>query len=1125
MEKDKIPQKQPPQGGQVEHEGSWTSGFESKHTPTAQPPSEPLTANPAEEPRHAEEGEYEPETVVFERGGFADPNHPAEGNGKGIKVVMPPGLDGPTALVHAVMAMMRLTEAEARAMIGKEHMQWTSYVQDGQYLDRMGNAVHILNFKPKYAERTAHEPATLKPQDKGELAQYKAFKLYLLDHDGDHIRDPYVQYDRWATDMGFFVDEPTLQVGAANMDGPRNDYAQTREAIVQYVVWERLRAKRESLAPGIEIDAREGHEEMKATVQGMADSLPALLDDGQLRQFLPDGYHGAWVALHARMIVAQGALEKGDPGFLGNPELGARIVELGAWFVQHGEDKIALLHYPDAWELDAMFGSDDMAEALRLTATAASRPGGEDFGIEQGQALLHLYYKLTFALMQVAGRIIAEPTKTAPALAVDEADIDLQGKEIENRGKAGAAMLGLMYAHPSAKKVSATFYPEAETKDFRQGGEKNGGDDWSEGMALELFLWHDADAGEWVLEDFSTVDAHKENRAKGAADAPVPAALFEELNSKLRFPKGALYYRCPDEASYRILRTSEPTEWSDWLRWAAIAGLMVGMAVASVGTSIPAQAVMIGSAVAMAGAEVASMAEESGQGMLTTERVVVHSALIASCVLGGTTGAFGILEKLGKLGATGGNVARVVAGLQVGADGVCVAVFTEEAFKGLEAAADDPEGVTFTRLLAFFLQMGMNGLMLYGMKGSMMEAAGGKEVAGLNGGASAMPTKDRAATIKALREEQASLNDELSRIWKEEGVAAFIPMIKADMNTLGAAGSLPGGISVPNYRRLFRIIGKMASNGLELNVQTVLKRLEGLGARSGDLLRSDLNIIEECIRDVRRADLTAEEIAFIDSYHLNVEGTELTNYELRDLHGKGYKVNPETGKLITPVGREVDFSRSMLSPELRTKLINFEKRMDFSSYPDLMELAELRQQQRELVAEMRREIKARQAAGETVGEAEMAAFNKATSEIGVMSEQIAEKSLQKYLDGEGFIQIYPKEGAPSSKSGDFDRIYLKQDGDRYQVFEVKGGASPIGDRLINNVEGVKKGSVAQQGTLAYLKQIIYEMGQKEASKEMAKSLEKALTAKRLDYLYYRQAFTEGGGLKNPEIGQFDIRKL
>jgi hypothetical protein len=339
--------------------------------------------------------------------------------------------------------------------------------------------------------------------------------------------------------------------------------------------------------------------------------------------------------------------------------------------------------------------------------------------------LLHIYYKLTFALMQVAGRIISEPGKKV-ARPVDDADIDLQGKQIENRGKAGAAMLGLMHAHPSAQKVSATFYPEQETKDFRQGGEKSEGDDWSDGMALDLFLWHDAEAGEWVLEDFSTVDAHKENRAKGAEDAPVPAALFEELNSKLRFPKGALYYRCPDEASYRILRTTEPWTMADWLRMVAMAGLAVGIAVATAGAAIPAQVIMVGSSVFMAGAEVASMVEESEQGMLTTERVVVHGALIASCILGGATAS------LKMAGMTGTSVARVVAGLQVGADGVCVAVFSHEAFEGLKAAADDPEGVTFMRLLAFFLQMGMNGLMLYGMKGSLAEAAGAKPRAEVN---------------------------------------------------------------------------------------------------------------------------------------------------------------------------------------------------------------------------------------------------------------------------------------------------------------------------------------------------------------------------------------------------------
>lgn len=91
-----------------------------------------------------------------------------------------------------------------------------------------------------------------------------------------------------------------------------------------------------------------------------------------------------------------------------------------------------------------------------------------------------------------------------------------------------------------------------------------------------------------------------------------------------------------------------------------------------------------------------------------------------------------------------------------------------------------------------------------------------------------------------------------------------------------------------------------------------------------------------------------------------------------------------------------------------------------------MAMVQARQQLREQVAETCRQIAARKQAGETITKEQMDAFNKAASEIGVYSEQIAERSLQMYLDGEGFIQVYPEIGAPSSKAGDFDRIYIKQ---------------------------------------------------------------------------------------------------
>ena len=1131
MEKDKVNPKVQQKAAEKEgtHEDIWVSAFDSKVTPILPPPAIQLTANPAQDNPpgggHAkgngngEPEDYEPETLVFDNGGFADPQDPKAGDaGKGIKVTIPPDLDGPTALVHVVMAMMRLTESEARTMIVDEAIQWVDYHPNGHGKDRKGNAVHLMRFKPKYSERTAHEPETLRPTEGSDLMAYNQFKLYLQDHDCDNIRDPYEQYDRMAREQGWYpVETPQIAYGIPGGGSVQPDnsetegYHATRKTIVEFVVWERLRAKRESLAKDIPTQ-KTG---IKATVEQMADCIPSLVDMELLKAKIPKCCYEVWVETHVLVIQAQAKVEQGDASAF-TPELMAKLYELANLMHEFTSDMLSV--WGDGFQVQRFdpFNGDDFKELQRLV-------NSKEFGIEEGRQLVSRYYDLSFTVLGAIGTWVADEAEMKGGGAKDGDNAAIAGKRMQGYAKAGKAALGVMANHPEAQKVYATFYPEKETKDFRQDGENQGGDDWSEGMELEIYLWHDGEAGEWVLEDFSDIEEHKSNRVKGAEGDPVPVALFAQLNSKLRFPKGALFYRCPNEGSYRIMRTTEPTTMADWLRWTAIAGLAIGMAVATAGASIPAQVIMIVSALAMATAEGFDMAAESEQGMLTSERVMVHSALIASCVLGSASGALSMAGKAVQFGANAAKVVRVVAGMQVAADGVCVAVFTTEAFEGLKAAADDPEGVTFTRLLGFFLQMGMNGLMLYGIKGSMLEAKGAKDLGELHGGVKG-PTKDRAATVEALKGKKTTLNEEFSNYWKQEGIEGFVPIVSMDMNTMGALGSLPKGISVPNYRRLFGILSKMAKNGIELTVESVLLRLEKIGMRVRDLMATERGIIELCIQDVKRADMTAEEIAFADSYLMFNESSELSNYELRALYQKGCTIHPETGALVPPVGREVDFSHFMLSPELRTKLIKFEKRIDFSAHPDLVELARLRQEQRELVARIRNEIKARRAAGETISETEMAAFNKKASEIGVMSEDIAEKSLQKYLDGEGFIQVYPADGAASSKSGDFDRIYMKQDGDRFQVFEVKGGVSPIGDRLINNVEGITKGSVAQQGTLPYLKQIIHDMMQKPHSKVMAENLEFALRDDLVDYLSYRQSFSQNGELLQPEIGQFDIRE-
>lgn len=774
------------------NEDIWTSAYDSERTPVAPPPTAQLSADPSSDGSgQGEDGEYQPETVVFEIGGFADPQDPAKGDGgKGIKVVMPPGLDQHAALVNAVMAMLRCTESEAQIAIEREHIVWTNYRPEGHGTDREGNIIHLIRYQQKYVERVAHEPQSLRPTEGDGLLAYKQFKVYLLDHEDDNIRDPYEQYDRMAREQGWYVSEPPFTIEEDEWNDRRRDYEKQRQELVEFVIWERLRAKREKLAAGIGEESTSA----KLLVEAMADRLPSIIDLDEMQRYVPPKYFQAWFRLHAGVISAQAALEAGDTQAIRHGGLGGQIFQLAYWFADFVQGSLGKKR-PDGTQLYAAFGVPEVAEVARLNKT-------DQPTIEDGFHLLALHYKLTFALMEAAGRLMAVRNEQSFLNPGGNEELNQKGREIEAQGKAGSAVLEMLAEHPSAQRVNAKFYPEAQTKDFRQGGDMSQ-DDWTRGMEIDLFLYHDAEAGEWVLEDFTNLDQPKSNRARGAADAPVPAALFARLNTKLRFPRGALFYRVPGEGSYRILRTTAPTSPGEWLRWVAMAGLAVGMAAMTMGAGIPAEIILAGSAVGMAGAEVAAINEEHQQGMLTRESIFVHSALIASCVLGGASASLKILAQVG-LATRAGMVARVVSGLQVGADSLCVAVFTQEAFEGLHATAHDPEGPTFTRLLGFLLQLGMNGLMLYGMKGSMAEAAGAKSLTG-----------EGAALKRQLAEEGNDVAANESEIAKGEelidGMALQEMHREAKMSTgakIGVAAT-PESIKVgtvrmedhPNYAR------------------------------------------------------------------------------------------------------------------------------------------------------------------------------------------------------------------------------------------------------------------------------------------------------------------------------------
>lgn len=117
--------------------------------------------------------------------------------------------------------------------------------------------------------------------------------------------------------------------------------------------------------------------------------------------------------------------------------------------------------------------------------------------------------------------------------------------------------------------------------------------------------------------------------------------------------------------------------------------------------------------------------------------------------------------------------------------------------------------------------------------------------------------------------------------------------------------------------------------------------------------------------------------------------------------------------------------------------------------------------------------------------------------------------------------------APSGKSGDFDRIYLKENEGKYQIFEVKGGSSELGSRMVTRAQTARPGMRVQQGSSPYLVDIVLNMA---ASKDkgvasIGDRLLQAIKDTEVDYLYFQQGFKGDGTFAESVMKQFDISDI
>jgi hypothetical protein len=241
--------------------------------------------------------------------------------------------------------------------------------------------------------------------------------------------------------------------------------------------------------------------------------------------------------------------------------------------------------------------------------------------------------------------------------------------------------------HPVIIKIPAVFYPRDKLVEAPgEGAEKI---EVAEGIPWQFYLYHTGvrsheqlavSGGEWVLVDVTSPKQMKSNRAsstdidaallqQGAAVDP-PLDMFEELNHKLRFPKGQLFWRMPKGQHY-TLETTEPRTLSDWLGYlgmalAAIA--IVAAVVASGGTAAPVAGAIatwagVGAGLAGIGSTLADLDDKRRHGMLTEEDIDRAMLSIGIDLIGMASLGLGRIVSTGAKGALAGS--RYFFGLRV----------------------------------------------------------------------------------------------------------------------------------------------------------------------------------------------------------------------------------------------------------------------------------------------------------------------------------------------------------------------------------------------------------------------------------------------------------------------------
>ncbi len=248
-------------------------------------------------------------------------------------------------------------------------------------------------------------------------------------------------------------------------------------------------------------------------------------------------------------------------------------------------------------------------------------------------------------------------------------------------------LLSLEQQHPLAMRVPAIFYPRDRFVNLPEGGAEI-----AEGMPWQFYAYHTGvtsmdqparSGGEWVLVDITSPQHVAVNRVassdfdaamlqQGARVDP-PRELFDELNSRLRFPEGQLLIRLPEGGDY-IVETTEPWAVSDWLSAigftlaavALIAGIIVTGGFAAPAAVPALSAISVAAGLGSAGFSIASsvsgLEERRAHGLLTERDVNQATIAISIDVAGALSLGLGrLVASAARAGRSAGAAARLAA--------------------------------------------------------------------------------------------------------------------------------------------------------------------------------------------------------------------------------------------------------------------------------------------------------------------------------------------------------------------------------------------------------------------------------------------------------------------------------